>query len=161
MAIDVKELYMRYGPMVNRRCLRLLGDKEEAADAMHDVFVQIVRRQEVLTSDAAPALLYRVATYVCLNRLRTRRRHPETRDERLLMMIASQEALAESTERKSILARIFGRERASTRVIAVLHYVDKMTLEEVARVVGLSVSGVRKRLSVLKERAKELEETDK
>ncbi len=34
MAIDVKDMYSRLGPMVLRRCQRLLGDKEEAADAM-------------------------------------------------------------------------------------------------------------------------------
>ena len=42
--------------------------------------------------------------------------------------------------------------------MAVLHYVDGMTLEEVARHVGLSVSGVRKRLRILRERTQELEE---
>ena len=49
------------------------------------------------------------------------------------------------------------REKPSTRVIAVLHLVDGMTLEEVAREVGLSVSGVRKRLRMLKAHVRELE----
>ena len=40
--------------------------------------------------------------------------------------------------------------------MAVLHYVDGMTLQEVSTEVGLSVSGVRKRLRGLKERAKHL-----
>jgi RNA polymerase sigma-70 factor (ECF subfamily) len=34
--------------------------------------------------------------------------------------------------------------------MAVLHYVDGMTLEQVARECGLSVSGVRKRLRALR-----------
>ena len=42
--------------------------------------------------------------------------------------------------------------------MAVMHYVDGMTLEEVAGHVGLSVSGVRKRLRQLKERTRALEE---
>ena len=42
--------------------------------------------------------------------------------------------------------------------MAVMHYVDGMTLEEVARNVGLSVSGVRKRLRQLRERTRALEE---
>jgi len=50
-----------------------------------------------------------------------------------------------------------GREQASTRTIAVMHLVDGLTLEEVAREVGLSVSGVRKRLRTLKARVAELE----
>jgi RNA polymerase sigma-70 factor (ECF subfamily) len=57
-----------------------------------------------------------------------------------------------------MLDGIFGRERASTRTMAVMHYVDGMTLPEVAGHVGLSVSGVRKRLRQLKERTRALEE---
>ena len=41
---------------------------------------------------------------------------------------------------------------------AILHYLDGMTLEETARETGLSVSGVRKRLSALRKTLKELEE---
>ena len=40
--------------------------------------------------------------------------------------------------------------------MAVLHYVDGMTLEETAEAVGLSVSGVRKRLRSLKSKVKEV-----
>jgi RNA polymerase sigma-70 factor (ECF subfamily) len=38
-------------------------------------------------------------------------------------------------------------------VIAVLHLVDGLSLEETARETGMSVSGVRKRLRQLRERA--------
>jgi RNA polymerase sigma-70 factor (ECF subfamily) len=51
-----------------------------------------------------------------------------------------------------VLQRLFAREPESTRVLAVLHLVDGLTLDEVAGEVGLSVSGVRKRLTRLKER---------
>jgi RNA polymerase sigma-70 factor (ECF subfamily) len=51
-----------------------------------------------------------------------------------------------------VLDRIFGSEPASTRLIAVLLYVDRLTLDEVATEVGMSVSGVRKRLRTLKQR---------
>ncbi|MCP4678946.1 MAG: sigma-70 family RNA polymerase sigma factor [Deltaproteobacteria bacterium] len=158
MAIDVKKMYTRYGPMVNRRCQSLLGDKEEAADAMHDVFVQLVRRRDKLRPVAAPALLYRIATYVCLNRMRSLRRHPETPGDKLLQFIASSDEIDKLVEHRSLLGQIFKREEPSTRVIAVLHYVDRMTLKEVARVVGMSVSGVRKRLRTLKKHARELQE---
>ena len=38
-----------------------------------------------------------------------------------------------------------------------LHYIDGMTLEETAETVGLSVSGVRKRLRTLQAKVKNLE----
>jgi RNA polymerase sigma-70 factor (ECF subfamily) len=42
--------------------------------------------------------------------------------------------------------------------MAVLYYVDGLTLEEVAEEVGMSVSGVRKRLRGLRGSLKDLEE---
>ncbi|MEO1267855.1 MAG: sigma-70 family RNA polymerase sigma factor [Myxococcota bacterium] len=151
-------MYRLHGPMVHRRCKKLLGDHDEAADAMHDVFVVVVRRQDRLTDKSPGGLLYKIATDVCLNRLRTRRRRPETRDELLLQRIASADQPERLTAQRSLLDRIFQREKPSTQLIAVLHYVDGMTLEETAKVVGMSVSGVRKRLRGLKANASHLQE---
>jgi DNA-directed RNA polymerase specialized sigma24 family protein len=49
-----------------------------------------------------------------------------------------------------LLDRLLGRHPESTRTMAVLHFVDGMTLEQVARECGMSVSGVRKRLRGLR-----------
>ncbi|MCU0661645.1 MAG: sigma-70 family RNA polymerase sigma factor [Myxococcota bacterium] len=143
--------------MVLRRCRRLLKDEELAVDAMQDVFVQLVRHEGRLDGSAPASLLYRMATNVCLNRIRSRRRKPETQDDDLIFRIAD---LAKSEDRlsaRSSLSRLFGLEKESTGTIAALHLVDGMTLEEVAREVGMSVSGVRKRLRPLRERLSELE----
>jgi RNA polymerase sigma-70 factor (ECF subfamily) len=100
-------------------------------------------------------LLLTTATHLCLNRLRSERRKPEDCDDDMLMRIAdlNDEATAEGrTLAGRILDRLFAGQPESTRLIAVLHYVDRLTLEEVASEVGMSVSGVRKRLRGLKER---------
>ena len=125
---------------------------------MHDVFVQLVRREDTLDLTRPSSLLYTMATNVSLNKIRTRKRKPETRDEGLLASIAAADEIEAMTSNRTLLGSIFKREEPSTRVMAVLHYVDKMTLEEVAQAVGLSVSGVRKRLRGLKARVAELEE---
>lgn len=160
MAIDVEEYYRRYGPMVLRRCRRLLGDEQLALDAMQDVFVQLIRYQGRLDDKAPSSLLYRMATNVCLNKLRTRRRKPEDRDQELLQRIADATDGEGHAQARSTLARIFSREQASTASIAVMHLLDGMTLEQVAAEVGLSVSGVRKRLRTLKQRVAELDGVD-
>ena len=54
--------------------------------------------------------------------------------------------------------RLFDGQKESTKSIAVYHYVDGMTLEETAELVGLSVSGVRKRLRVLRQSGLSLKE---
>lgn len=48
--------------------------------------------------------------------------------------------------------------KETTRTIAMLHYVDRFTLEETAEMVKMSVSGVRKRLRKLRESGLALKE---
>ena len=166
MALDVESHYLRYGPMVLRRCRTLLRDPAKAEDAMQDVFVSLIRNEDRLRDEAPGALLLRVATNVCLNRLRGERRHPEDahEDDELALRIAQADDVggdAESrTLARSVLGKLFGADdplAASNRSLAFMHLVDGLTLEEVARVSRLSVSGVRKRLRGLKGRLAELE----
>jgi RNA polymerase sigma-70 factor (ECF subfamily) len=158
VALDVDALYRKYGPMVLRRCRRLLVDEEQALDAMQETFVKILRYQDKLTDKAPSSMLYTIATNICLNMMRAAGRRPRTTGEEALERIAAAEDVEARALDRYVLDGIFEHERASTRTMAVMHYVDGMTLEEVASHVGLSVSGVRKRLRQLKERTRAREE---
>lgn len=133
----------------------MLRDEDQALDAMQDVFVQLMRRESIAIAFPS-ALLFRIATNVCLNRIRTSRNRPEDRVGDLLHQIAAVDDHEGRIEARSVLDRIFGREKESTRTLAVLHLLDGFTLEETARMTGLSVSGVRKRLRNLRDRIKEM-----
>jgi len=154
--VDVEALSRRYGPMVLRRCRRLLRDEDEALDACQDVFLRVFERRARLDARYPSSLLYRIATNVCLNRLRDSRREPVTRDEAVLTAIAKAEEPGAASEARLLLARLFGRHPESTRTMAVLHYVDGLTLDEVAAETDMSVSGVRKRLRGLRASLTEL-----
>jgi RNA polymerase sigma-70 factor (ECF subfamily) len=158
MTINVEELYRRYGPMVLRRCRQLLKDEEKACDAMQDTFVRVLHYEHKLNGAAPSSLLYRIATNICLNILRSIKRHPETKSDEILLNLAGNDAPETRFMVTEWLAQLFAGQKANTRTIAVMHYVDGMTLEEVAGECGLSVSGVRKRLRGLKARMKVLEE---
>jgi RNA polymerase sigma-70 factor (ECF subfamily) len=154
LAIDIEAAYVRFAPMVLRRCRRLLGEPQ-AEEAMQDVFVRLLGQREALDDRALSSLLFQMATQVCLNRLRSRGRRPESSNEELLMTIACTEDTEGQGLARAALAQLLGQEAPSTRWIAILHYVDAMTLEEVAAEVGMSVSGVRKRLRGLRGRLAE------
>lgn len=156
MGIDVDRYFRAHGPMVLRRCRQLLRDEAQAHDAMQDVFVKLVLHQGRMEDEAPVSLLYRMATNECLNRLRTRRRRPEHGDA-LLDRIAVAGRHEERSIAKNLLRLIFGQEQTSTGTIAVMHLLDGMSLEEVSQEVGLSVSGVRKRLRTLRAHVAELE----
>jgi len=142
--------------MVLRRCRRLLCDEDQALDACQDVFVRLIEHRARLDARYPSSLLYRMATNVCLNKLRDSRREPLTREEALLDEIARAEEPGGATEARLLLGRLFGRHPESSRTIAVLHYVDGLTLEEVAAETEMSVSGVRKRLRALRVSLKDM-----
>ena len=52
MALDVEGTYLRYGPLVLRRCRTLLRNDAKAQDAMQDVFVNLLRHGERLDDEA-------------------------------------------------------------------------------------------------------------
>jgi len=153
--LDVEQLSRRYGPMVLRRCRRLLRDDAEALDACQDVFVRLLRERRRLDDRYPSSLLFRMATNVCLNRIRDRGRRPQGDDGQLYAIACASDPGALSDARMT-LERLFGRHPESSRTIAVLHYVDGLTLEEVAVDVGMSVSGVRRRLRLLRTTLREM-----
>ena len=159
--VDIEALYRKYGPMVLRRCRHLLKDEERALDAMQECFVRVLRNKERLNDEAPSSLLYCMATNVCLNIIRSERNPTRgasvARDEDILMNLAGADDVEGLGLARLLVERVFKGEQASTRTIAVLHYVDGMTLEETAAASGLSVSGVRKRLAMLRKRSLERE----
>jgi len=147
--------------MVLRRCRQLLKDEARAMDAMQDVFVKLVEKKDSLTDDAPSSMLYRIATNHCLNVIRDNKKfvqhdfgseahNEENEKTSMLHAIANVSDTTDQLVASNILDKLFRRHPESTRTIAVLHYYDGLTLDEVAEHVNMSVSGVRKRLRQLR-----------
>ena len=158
LKINVEQFYTKYGPMVLRRCRSLLRDEELALDAMQEVFVKVIQKAEVLDDRAPSSLLYTIATNICLNEIRKHKGRFVADGEALLETIAGYDDHTELVLAGHFLDQLFGGEKATTRTMAVLHYVDGYTLEETANIMEMSVSGVRKRLRGLRERGLALKE---
>ena len=156
VATGVEALWQRYGPMVLRRCRQLLQDEEEALDVCQDVFVQLLRRRQ-LRVEHPSSLLYRIATNLSLNRIRDRRHAPEGVEPGTLEQIAGFEDPGSASEARWLLGKLFSGQQESTRTMAVLHFVDGFTLKQVAAEVGMSLSGVRKRLRALRQSLETME----
>lgn len=151
---SVEAFYEKYGPMVYRRCQALLRDEERALDAMQETFVRLLQNRDRLRASHPSALLLRIATNVCLNLIRGQRRKPEDPLDELVQSIAALDDPESRSLARSILGRLPLFDSESSRTMAVLHWVDGMTLEEVAREMEMSVSGVRKRLRAIQQRAR-------
>jgi RNA polymerase sigma-70 factor (ECF subfamily) len=150
-SVDAEGLYRRYGPMVLRRCRRMLRNEDTAADAMQETFVRVLRRQGDLVVAHPSSLLYRIATNVCLNVLRDSRRRPLISAEPLLPMLEGRDRLEERLLDSFVVEQVFSGAREGTREAAEMLFLEGRTLAETAREVDLSISGVRKRIRTLRE----------
>lgn len=148
--IEVEGLYRRFGPMVLRRCRSLLRDEELAADAMQDTFVQVLRHTSTLNTRYPSSLLYRIATNTSLNMLRSRRRRFAVSAEPFMAAIAGSDDVEGRVLDAWEIGQVFLGAKESTRKAAEMHFLEQKTLAETASEVGLSISGVRKRLRSLR-----------
>jgi RNA polymerase sigma-70 factor (ECF subfamily) len=154
---QVARIYREFGPLVYRRCLRLLGDKAGADDATQEVFVKLLRDADRL-KDRATLLpwIYRVAMNHCLNlRRNARRRGEDALAEDLDVMAIAQGNRPDAYPERQLAQAVLSRFDAVTQAVAVGVFVDGMEHEEVASLLGISPRTVSRKLARFVERARE------
>lgn len=151
---EVAELYRRYGPVVYRRCLRLLRDREAARDATQEVFVKLVRDMERLRErETVLPWIYRVATNHCLNELRAARRRGNEVDAEELPIVAPAPV---DFPARHLARQVLDRFDQGTQAVAIGVLVDGMEHEELAQSLGISRKTVERRLGRFIEAARRL-----
>lgn len=152
----IAELYSRFGPVVYRRCLRLLGDAEDARDATQQVFIRLLknpRRFEPL--DEALPWIHTVTTNHCLNLKRDAKR----RGAQLDAMGSDPEAidgLPDGLEDRQLAQKVLAKADAQTRDIAVGVLVKERQQQDVAKDLGVSEKTVQRKLQRFVENARKL-----
>jgi RNA polymerase sigma-70 factor, ECF subfamily len=145
-------LYRMYGPVIYARCVRLLGDRAAAEDAIQETFIRVQRHLD-RAPDSKEALtwVYRIATNYCLNEIRDRKLRPQNEAE--LPELAGQ-SLEQVLGDRDLIARIIRRSPEQVRTAAWLHHVDGLDQGEVARVLGVSRRTVVNRLAEFADNAR-------
>jgi RNA polymerase sigma-70 factor, ECF subfamily len=151
---DLEELYRRYGDLVLGRCRSLLRNDADAQEVAQEVFLRAWRYRDTFRGEASPSTwLFKVTTTTCLNRLRTKRRHPEELvDDDLPVGVT--DTLLGSLETRQLLDAVLAEEEEGTVAAVVYHYVDGMTHDEAGELLGVTGAAVRKRIALFRERAK-------
>ena len=155
MVIDVAVWYEKYGPMVIRRCRKILKSEEDAMDAVHDVFVNLLKAKPRLQGNFPSCLLYTMATNVCLNRLRKKKREIQKDFSEEGSLFYCKDEGFDQIDAELLLEDILKDESEVNRAIYFMYHVDGMTLKEIAEASFLSISGVRKKLEVFKSHARQ------
>ncbi|MHB8873221.1 MAG: RNA polymerase sigma factor [Myxococcaceae bacterium] len=145
MALDVGELFERYHGVVYRRCLALLRQPDDAAEAVQEVFERALSGLGRFRLRAAPLTwLYAIATRHCLQQLRNRSAHELK--HALLIDAGSFEA---DPAARTDLERAFAGLSLEELELVAHAYRDRLTQEEISEVMRLSRKTVGKRLRAL------------
>lgn len=138
------QLYSQYGQMVLRRARAMLGDEQAARDAAQEIFVKVLQAMAAFRAEASPVTwLYRTTTNHCLNLLRDGRRRSQALDA--MSFFASDEREPGLDERLTLHAVLAGVAEP-LREIAVYYYLDQMSHDEIAQLIGVSRRTVGNRL---------------
>jgi RNA polymerase sigma-70 factor, ECF subfamily len=144
-------LYRAYGPVIYARCRRLLGDGTAAEDATQETFMRVHRHLDQADPQHALGWIYRIATNLCLNEIRDRKRRPAL-DEDVPERLGGD--LHDVLADRDLVARIVDRAPEKLRVVAWLHHVDGLDQGEVARVLDISRRTVVNRLAEFSDNAR-------
>ncbi len=154
---EVGEAYRRYGSLVLRRCQRILRDRAAAEDALQDVFVRLWRYgNSFREADSKVLWLYRVADRCCFDRLARRGARAEISLADQSAPLADKSSYDKSVEDREVVMCFLDRFDDRVKQVAVLHYLDEMTQEEIAAATGWSRQTVFKKLAFLRDRAQAL-----
>jgi RNA polymerase sigma-70 factor (ECF subfamily) len=140
------ELVGRYQARLGYFLRKALGDDRAAEDALQDVWLSVFRAVPRLADAGAfRAWLYRIARDRASRELRGRRPPPAPLDE-ADVPDDSAEGAAFAAEDAEQVHRALDELPAEQREALVLRYLEDMSYQEIAAVVGCSVGTVRSRL---------------
>jgi len=146
---EVQSLYAQFSPVVYRRARVLLGRDADAWDAVQEVFEKMLSQGASFRGEARPMTwVYRVTTNVALNLLRSRRvREPA------LAVVSDEPGLGqEAVEARLLLAKWLQHLTERELEVATLLYVDGLTQQEVADVLGLSRKTIAREVDELRQK---------
>ncbi|MCL1813488.1 MAG: sigma-70 family RNA polymerase sigma factor [Treponema sp.] len=181
-AAVIEDLY-KYYSLVYWRCLEILRNREDAADAAHDVFEKLLRLREegrliIRSSEGPKGLLFTMARNMSFNRRKKENRDfikaysmatkisftrlknikTETINDKPSDQVFWENVFTDSgykqVDAEILVKAILEEEDEKSRDIYFLRYHDEMTFEQIGKVVGLGKSAVEKRLKEFKERVK-------
>jgi RNA polymerase sigma factor (sigma-70 family) len=142
-------LYRAHAPSLFRRARRMLGSDADAHEIVSEVFLSLCERPEQFAGQSSlSTFLYRMATNACLNRLRNQKKRAR------LLASGTTSAVHESTppiapDRATQLRHLLRRMPEELGQVAVYYYLDELTQEETAELMGCSRRQIGKLLERL------------
>ena len=132
------QVYQAYGPALYRFCLLQMKNSADAEDIMQEVFMKRLYQAPAFQSpDHERRWLFRVALNQCRDEWKRSRRTELPLDEAVLISVPPED--------RDILEQVAALPE-KLRTVIHLHYYEGYSLEEIASLLGVSLSAVKMRM---------------
>jgi RNA polymerase sigma-70 factor (family 1) len=141
-------LYNRYKGPIYAFCVKMLSDREVAADVMQDTFLRLYEhRDRLLKTSSFRSWLFTIARNQCLNTIRRDRRMVSLNENVSHLAFENTPVLRlEKSERIAMVSNYLMRLSPEYREVLVLREYQNLSYEEIAAVTRSSISAVKSRL---------------
>jgi len=137
----LEQVFERYGDMLFRLCLVILGTRQEAEDAVQETFIKYLKKRPSFNeAEHEKAWLMRVASNKCKDILRFNSRHAHADIDQM------KEYLPYEQEKSTGILEEVMKLKPKYRQIVVLHHVEGYKVKEISEILGITASAVKKRL---------------
>ena len=142
---EIDRLYRAYGFIIYGRCIRLLGSRDEARDAMQAVFMKLLQAYDsILDKEKVVPWIFRAAQNHCFNLLRDRKKFARGVEPDALPDVSS--AGHDSIAKKDIINRVMDGFGKNIRDAVYYTYVEEFDQREIHKLTGQSPATVRRNL---------------
>ncbi len=139
-------LYARYESPIYGFCVRLLGDRDAAADAFQDTFITLVdTRSSYRPRGRFRSWLFTIARNACLDQLRRGQRQARLLELYRPSIDDSTPSMARSVESRDELARLLSPLSTEQREILLLHRYHGFSYAEIAHMTNSTESAVKQK----------------
>lgn len=151
--VQIEHLYRDFGPSVYRRARSILQNEEDAREVMQEVFISAMRKGHTFEGvSSVMTWLYAITTNRCLNRLK--------RSKQRANVLSSFDPKSWTSElpHPEVLSTLRGALQLVPRPlaeVAVYYYIDELTHQEIAELIGCSRRKVGYLLQEFRERVQE------
>ena len=142
MIANAHDIYERYARDVHRFALYLSGDPALADDITAEAFVRLWTAPGEIRTATVKSYLFTIARNLYLTGQRHRRRETEL-DDSFPIAAPSPEHLAIMRDQARHVFRALGRLPEIDRTALMLHAREQMPYQEIASILGLSVTAVK------------------
>lgn len=146
--------YTRLAPQLFRVALRIVGNEQDAEDAVQDTFIRVWEKHHQMDADfRVEAYFHTALRNVCLNQLRLRRESADIGEQ--VSVPDESDHTGQLREPDSLLHRIFHSLTPKSQRVMALRHVGEYSTRDIAHLTGESEANVRSILSRARKQMRE------